>query len=122
MEKDMTKIDKAECVVDGGCKPVKDITDKLKSYSRTAILIVLTVGGSYAYTWSKANDVPELKQDGKNREARLTVVETNQKTVLKDIDEIKKNQQIMMGTLSEIKADLKYIKKEHNDDIPKDKI
>jgi len=76
---------------------------------------MIVISAASIITWARANDIPELKQDGKNREARLVIAETNQKIVMAQIDKMVANQQTIIEALAELKADVKNIKRERRE-------
>ena len=76
--------------------------------SLSSVIILITA--SMIITWARADDVPKIKEDAEKRETRVTVLETNQKTVMANMEKMMDGQQKILTALSSIQTDIQNIK------------
>jgi hypothetical protein len=74
------------------------------------IVIFLAVIGVAINMYAETKDIPQIKTEVKAQDSRLTVVETNQKAVMKTTDKIVENQETIIKNLATLSAEIRDLR------------
>lgn len=73
----------------GECTEVSRLRSALKWWGGTIIGILVILSAPALYSWARTLSIPEMKEDIKDHEKRITISETEIKQILKNTEEIK---------------------------------